>query len=124
MATLTTGSDVDNVKITLWNDGTLFFGLNDTGTALTSIDYGATLTDGEIHSLAISWDNTNGDVSVYIDGAFVESATGLEAGNTLDGTGTFVLGHETDGDESGFSAWAFQGALYDVRVWDDVRSES
>jgi hypothetical protein len=67
--------------------------------------------------LGLSWDNTNGDWSLYLDGEMVESGSGLAAGATLDAGGTLILGQEQDSVGGGFeSIEAFQGTLYDVRI--------
>ncbi|MEM7468629.1 MAG: LamG-like jellyroll fold domain-containing protein, partial [Pseudomonadota bacterium] len=98
------------------------------GSAITvnSIDYRAALVDGEIHSLAVSWDSTHGDWAVYIDGNLIESGTGFNQGVALDTTnGQFVFGQEQDGLNTGYDAdQYFSGTYYDVRIWDNVRSEA
>ncbi len=88
-----------------------------------AIDY-TTLFDGQLHSLAVSWDSTNGDWAVYIDGGLIDSGTGLSAGSALDTTnGQFVFGQEQDGLNSGYDPTQyFSGTLYDVRIWNEVRS--
>jgi predicted outer membrane repeat protein len=90
----------------------------------TGLDYGATLLDGEPHTLSTTWDNTNGDWAIYIDGQFVESGNGLATGQTIDAiSGRFVLGNDQDLVDAGYTAsQAFSGTIYDVRVWSEVRS--
>ena len=57
----------------------------------SAMDY-TSLLDGEIHTLSVSWDSTNGDWMVYVDGELVDSGTGLSAGSSLDTTnGQFVF---------------------------------
>lgn len=86
-------------------------------TSSTSSPY-AQLIDGKIHSVAVSWDNTNGDVAFYIDGQLVQIATGLKAGTTLAGGGTLVIGQEQDSVDGGYnSAQMFSGTVHDIRVW-------
>ncbi len=91
-----------------------------------AIDYDDVLLDGEPHSLALTWDNTNGDWAIYVDGDFIESGTGLAVGETVAGdasTGQLVIGNEQDSYGGGFqSNDTFRGTLYDVRLWSGVRS--
>ncbi len=89
----------------------------------TALDF-RTLLDGDLHSLAVSWDNTNGDWAVYVDGDFVESGTGLSTGVALDTTnGQFVFGQEQDSPVGGFDPdQYFSGTLHDIRLWSEVRS--
>jgi len=90
----------------------------------SAIDYRAALVDGTVHTLSVTWDSTAGDWSVYIDGIFIESGTGLSAGSSLDTTnGQFVFGQEQDAQNSGYdSTQYFSGTIYDVRIWNDVRT--
>lgn len=46
----------------------------------SAIDYRVALVDGAVHTLSVTWDSTAGNWSVYIDGAHIESGTGLSAG--------------------------------------------
>ncbi len=81
------------------------------------------LLDGELHHIAVSWDNTNGDVAVFLDGELVERFTGLRAGYTITGPGELVLGQDQDTLLGGFAPnQAFHGTLHDVRIWNEVRS--
>ena len=90
----------------------------------SAIDYRAALVDGDIHTLSVTWDSTAGDWSVYIDGVFIESGTGLSVGSSPDTTnGQFVFGQEQDVQDSGYdSTQYFSGTFYDVRIWNDVRT--
>ncbi|MEM8910529.1 MAG: LamG-like jellyroll fold domain-containing protein, partial [Planctomycetota bacterium] len=101
--------------------------INNTTLGLTGMDY-SQLADGQQHTISVSWDNTNGDYAVYVDGEFVESGTGLEAGYVLRGsagTGEIVFGNEQDTIGGGFETHVvFNGVLYDVRIWNAVRSEA
>jgi hypothetical protein len=90
----------------------------------SAIDYRAALVDGAVHTLSVTWDSTAGNWSVYIDGAHIESGTGLNVGTPLDTTnGQFVFGQEQDGQNSGYDPTQyFSGTFYDVRIWNDVRT--
>ncbi|MGB7324719.1 MAG: DUF642 domain-containing protein, partial [Rubripirellula sp.] len=60
-----------------------------------------------------------------LDGQLADSGTGHAVGATLDAGGTFMLGQEQDSQGGSFeSTEAFQGTLYDVRIWNEVRSEA
>ena len=89
-----------------------------------SIDYRAALFDGVPHTLSVTWSNTNGVWSIYIDGQLIESGTGLSTGQTIDTmSGRFVLGNDEDPGGGNFdSNQRFAGTIYDVRIWDSVRS--
>ena len=91
-----------------------------------SIDYWDVLLDGDVHTLSVTWDNTNGDWAVYVDGEYVESGTGYNAGATVDTTtGLFVFGQEQDGRDSDYQVdQRFSGTIYDVRIWNEVRSDA
>ena len=93
----------------------------------SEIDY-TTLLDNELHHLAISWESVSGAVAVYVDGELIESRTGYATGGTLrggSGTGVLVFGQEQDSLLGGFQAnQVFSGTLYDVRIWNEVRSEA
>ncbi|MCA8997201.1 MAG: DUF4347 domain-containing protein, partial [Planctomycetaceae bacterium] len=88
----------------------------------TALDY-RTLFDGQPHHIATSWDNTNGDWAIYVDGQLVDSGSGLAVGTTFAAGGTLLFGQDQDSVGGGFQAIeTFSGTLYDVRIWDSVRS--
>lgn len=98
--------------------------IGSTNIATDGIDF-TSLNDGQIHSLAFSWDNTNGQWAVYVDGEYVDSGTGEAVGAVIPGGGTLLFGQEQDSVGGGFQTIEqSQGTLYDVRIWDDVRSEA
>ncbi|MEM6474170.1 MAG: LamG-like jellyroll fold domain-containing protein, partial [Planctomycetota bacterium] len=98
--------------------------VNNEATYSSAIDY-RTLQDGEVHSLATSWDSTNGEWSVYIDGKLIDSGTGLAIGESIEAGGTLVFGQEQDGNGTGFQTReTLKATLYDVRIWNEVRSEA
>ncbi|MEL6106198.1 MAG: LamG-like jellyroll fold domain-containing protein [Planctomycetota bacterium] len=104
----------------------LRFAINDDIYDFTQIDY-STLKDGEVHDLAISWDNTHGDIAIYIDGDLVETATGVAVGLVVDAdaSNSIAFGVDTDSPSGGFqSSQTFRGTHYDFRIWDEVRSAS
>ena len=83
----------------------------------------APLLDGSFHTLSVTWDNVAGDWGLYVDGSLVDSGTGLASGLTLSAGGELVLGQEQDSLAGGFDPQqTLKGTLYDVRVFDDVRT--
>ena len=91
---------------------------------LTGIDY-TTLRDGTLQHLAVTWDSTNGDWALYSNGELIEHGTGHEVGNALEAGGELVFGNEQDTLGGTFqSDQSFQGTLYDIRIWNEVRSEA
>ncbi len=109
---------VDNeIYLRVSANGTIQLTIDGNATASTSSTY-PILLDGKTHAVAVTWDNTNGDVSFYIDGQFVQTITGIKAGTTLAGGGTLVMGQEQDSVDGGYNAaQSFSGTLHDVRVW-------
>ena len=114
----------NELTIQVRNDGQIAFSLGVNNTAINTANLFPELLDGELHHLGVSWDNTNGDVAFYIDGQLVETAT-YRQGDTIAGGGTLVIGHEQDNLGGGFSSdQFFSGAIHDLRVWNEVRSEA
>ena len=83
------------------------------------------LMDGTDHQISLTWDNAAGDWQIFVDGTLVANGTGIAAGDTIAGGGTIVLGQEQDTLGGGFDpTQVFHGTLYDVRVFNDVRSST
>ncbi|MEP4681788.1 MAG: LamG-like jellyroll fold domain-containing protein [Rhodopirellula bahusiensis] len=106
-------------------DGTLFISIADSTPESTTQSF-TELLDGEQHHFAVSWDQTSGNVRFYVDGQFVETITGRGTGHTLYDNPAVGLIIGQDADDAGdvYAANAFQGTLYDVRIWDQVRSDA
>ncbi|HBE69261.1 MAG TPA: hypothetical protein DDW52_14020, partial [Planctomycetaceae bacterium] len=117
-------SDADDaLRLQLQNNGKIRLTVN--GSWMQTTDDFSYLRDGQRHSIGVSWDNTNGSVSFYVDGEFKETLSGLAAGESIRTGGTFVIGNEQDSIEGGFNTDAvLEGTVYDVRVWNDVRSDA
>ena len=103
-----------------------YLAIHDDGTldwaGLTSSGQYTELLDGDIHSLAVSWDASAGHISFYVDGEFVESTSVASQAGSTGGT-TFVLGQHVDFSTGNFdSSEAFRGTYHDFRVWDHARS--
>ena len=81
------------------------------------------LVDGNVHSVAASWDSEGGQLRMYADGELVHSVSGIAAGQTLQSGGTLVLGMEQDMPGGGFeTSEVLSGTLHDVRLWNVVRN--
>jgi len=118
-----TSGSTNEVLLSIESDGTIELELQ--GNSLSSNTAFSQLHDGNKHSLSLSWDASAGVVSFHIDGVLVETQTGFNTGSTLQGNGTMVLGNDQDSIGSGFNPdEAFHGTLYDVRIWNQIRSEA
>ncbi len=116
-----TSTGSDEVQLRVLPTGAIHFGIN--GTVINS-PVVSQLIDGKMHSVAVSWDNTNGDVRYFVDGQLVGTATGLKTGYTLQGSGTLVLGQDQDTLDGTYDpAQCFKGTLYDLRVWNNAISD-
>jgi len=106
--------------------GDLIVDINVSTAVFTDIDYYDLLTDNKKHSVAVTWDSSNGDVYLYIDGESRGSKTGIATTGSLfggPGNGAFVIGQEQDAVLGGFdSTQTTYGIIYDARVWDHVRT--
>ena len=107
-------------------DGDLLLFIAGSNQTITGFDYN-TLLDGNLHSLAVSWDNEFGSYAVFVDGQMENSGL-LSRGNTIAGSagnGGLVFGNDQDSVGGGFEAdQAFQGTFFDVRIWDSFRTEA
>ncbi len=109
------GTD-DEFVIFNYNDLTIFIDGNQRSSSVS-------VNDGEWHHIAVTWENSAGEVILYVDGSNVYSSTGYKVGSVLTDGGTVVLGQEQDNVGGGFTAnQAFLGQMTDVRLWDDVRT--
>lgn len=86
---------------------------------------GVDVADGEWHHVAVTWNNDDGVVQIYVDGIneYEQPLTG-SIGQTLSVGGSLVLGQDQDTLGGGFSAdQSMDGYITDVRIWNDVRTE-
>ncbi|TWU08136.1 LamG-like jellyroll fold domain-containing protein [Stieleria varia] len=106
-------------------DGSLRIVIADSVPQATTGTY-SQLLDGNKHHVAVSWDNTHGDVHFYIDGEYAETVSGVGAGHALyNGTvAQLVVGQDPDDAGDFYSNNIFSGAIYDIRIWNQVRSEA
>ncbi|EGF24298.1 Pentaxin, partial [Rhodopirellula baltica WH47] len=117
MATFYTQRDFGSAQsyLAVHDDGTLDWA------GLTSSGQYTQLLDGDVHSLAITWDSSAGHIAFYVDGEYVESTSvASQAGST--GGDTFILGQHVDYSTGSFDPdEAFKGTFHDFRVWDHAR---
>lgn len=120
-------SSTDDLLVEVLQDGRLAFAVGGSQVTLSDIDYHALLADGERHSLAVTWDATAGDWTIHIDGEATATGTGLHVGGALGGSagdGSLIFGIDQDSQGGTFDvSQRFSGTLYDVRLWDAVRSD-
>ena len=120
------GASRNDLTLTLQEDGTALLWVDNIRLeGLNGIDYND-LRDGEIHSIALTWDNTNGDYAIFVDGEITDQGTGLATGETLNGFNNFgelVFGQEQDAFIGAFDPdQTFSGTLYDVRIFNEART--
>ena len=117
-----TGADDDAVRIALLADGSLNLVVNGSSVVSNALDF-SQLLDGSRQNLAVYWDNTNGSWEIHVNGERTDHGFGLATGENIRNGGNFVIGHEQDSVDGGYSDTnEFKGTLYDVRVWDEQRS--
>ncbi len=84
----------------------------------------SSLFDGNMHTLAVTWDSSTGAIEVFVDGASAHSGV-LQAGETLVQGGTVALAQDQDVVGGGFASnQSLDGTIYGVRLYDDVRTPS
>ena len=120
-----TTSDSDSVRIGIHTGGEVRLLINGTRVDSTAMDY-RTWADGEQHTMSVTWDSDGGNWVIYVDGELVDHGSGLQDGaSLLAGSGTIVYGNEQDSPDGGYDTEAVLSAtLYDVRIWNEVRSEA
>ncbi|MDJ0739527.1 MAG: DUF4347 domain-containing protein, partial [Gammaproteobacteria bacterium] len=124
LLTYATATTDKELSILLHDSGDLRLWLAESSAHSSAIDY-RSLADGDAHTLSFSWDNGSGDWAIYVDGAVVDSGTGLASGQTLDGGGAIVFGQDQDSLDGGYSSTqVFDGTLYDARIFSDARTAS
>jgi len=80
------------------------------------------LFDGNVHTLALTWDSATGALEVFVDGALAHSGV-FQTGATIEQGGTVVLAQDQDSVGGGFASnQVFDGTIYGVRLYDDIRT--
>jgi len=122
-----TSTGNNDLLVILTGDSTAIISINNNHVTLSGIDYN-TLLDGEKYHVALSWDSANGVYAFYVDGTLIDSGYGLASGASIRGDvvdGELILGQDQDRVGGSFDArQAFRGTIYDVRIWDEVRSQT
>ncbi|MCH6259104.1 Ig-like domain-containing protein, partial [Puniceicoccaceae bacterium K14] len=79
------------------------------------------LSDGDFHTLAMTWDNSNGAWAFFLDGNLLDSGSGLLTGQTLSSGGDFVIAQHAI---TPLKDTALQATLYNLRLFDTIRNAS
>ncbi len=99
------------------SDGTLDWA------GLTSSETYTEVMDGEMHSIAVTWDASTGVISFYVDGEYKESTSVSPQAGGGTGGPTFVLGQHVDYATGTVDPTeTFRGVYHDFRVWDHART--
>ncbi|XP_028660616.2 LOW QUALITY PROTEIN: sushi, von Willebrand factor type A, EGF and pentraxin domain-containing protein 1 [Erpetoichthys calabaricus] len=79
------------------------------------------VNDGKWHHIGVTWNNTDGDWKVYIDGKMSDGGKGLAVDSVIPGGGSLVLGQDQDLKGEGFNpVESFVGSISQMNVWDYV----
>ena len=126
LASYTTPDDGDAFYLSVFKNGAteqVYLLVNGSFTTL-DIDADAVF-DGDRHALSLTWDQAGGTWELFLDGVSLGTQTGAATGQTVAAGGQFYLGMDMDSGSHTFQPanWGnFAGTLYDVRVFDDVRT--
>ena len=119
------GGASDEIELAVYDRGSyaeIYLEIGENSTRVENYDARA-LFDGNEHQVSLSWDNTAGEWTVYVDGTAVAGGTGLATGQTLAANGEIVIGQEQDSLGGGFNTGqVFSGTIHDVRIFDDART--
>ncbi|MCP5143382.1 MAG: DUF4347 domain-containing protein [Gammaproteobacteria bacterium] len=123
LLSLASATDPDELALGILADGHIAMQLG-SGYQQSASTYNE-LFDGQRHRLSVSWVNSSGTVRFYVDGVLKETIAGYRTGVTLDGAGSILtIGQDQDTLGGGFDpAQTFKGVVYDVRVFNDVRTD-
>ena len=113
----------DNVfKFNIRDNGDLSVSINSVKIDSSAMDF-RLLADSSQHTLSVTWDSAGGLWEMFVDGASVDSGSGLENGMSLGGGGALVMGNDQDSVDGGYDPAAEVAAtLYDARIFNDVRT--
>ncbi|KAK3754669.1 hypothetical protein QZH41_009119, partial [Actinostola sp. cb2023] len=84
------------------------------------VEFGSSLINGYWHHLAITWDNTAGQLNVYVNGSKIGAAN-KRSGNVIH-KGALILGQDQGGYMKSFSSRSLQGNLTNFNMWNKVLS--
>ncbi|XP_066591150.1 sushi, von Willebrand factor type A, EGF and pentraxin domain-containing protein 1-like isoform X2 [Prorops nasuta] len=82
------------------------------------------VNDGYWHFLCVTWESSDGNWSIFIDGHLKDNGSFLSKGIDIQSNGFFVIGQEQDRVGGGFSeSESFLGKLSLLDIWSTVLSE-
>lgn len=122
-----TGTNQDELFLGIDSTGEIFFRTSANGSAgYGSITKAPQLFDGEQHSVAVTWENTGGILMFYVDGEKLGlGRNDYQKTSTIDAGGDLVFGqHQGVGGGSFDADDTFEGTMYDVRLFNDVRTDA
>ena len=86
-----------------------------------NIGIDSSLADGQLHTISVSWDSSNGEINTYHDGLLIGVVnTGL-TGVPMPQGSQIIIGHHFDGTTVDPDQ-IFSGSLLDVRLWESIRT--
>ncbi len=90
----------------------------------TALDLtGYSLFDGNVHTVAFTWDSATGNTEFYIDG--VLAGTGSTGAGALAAGGTFIIGQDQDSVGGGFdTTQMLQGEVLQAALWSGLRTST
>lgn len=88
----------------------------------SSLATGIMLEDSVWTHIAVTWQNSDGTLNVYINGT-LEFTTTTSVGVNLNDGGSFVMAQEQDSIGTYDPNQAYQGQIDEVRLWNVVRTE-
>ena len=81
------------------------------------------MTSGKFRHVCATWNSTDGQLNVYIDGSLARAES--MKGEYLPGGGVWIIGQEQDEFGGGFDpSQAFVGELTELHVWNRVLSSA
>jgi hypothetical protein len=87
-----------------------------------SFSTGLVLSDGKFRHLCVTWQSSDGNFDVYVNGTVAFNTTAM-TGKILPGGGPWVIGQDQDSVGGGFDAYqALVGEVSEVHVWNRVLS--
>ena len=113
----------DAFRLSVDDTGQLSIIINGNEQSSTAVDYRAVLSDGQPHSISLTWQSSDGVWNVIVDGQIVDQGNGFASGDAIRANGAFVFGHEQDSVDGGYEQNnEFKGSVYDIRIWDEAQS--
>lgn len=108
----------NSVTLALSGGTDIYTFVNSGSTGATSNSITDVLTLNEWNHIAMTWQNSDGEVNVYVNGVNVSTYNGSTDALPVVGTGKAFLGSLSGSTEF------FTGKIDEVRIWTDVRTET